>query len=121
MKFINVREFAKEAEFINPCLSYVLHDVMCTFCSSTRDMDLLRDPDMMGDDWLCNHCKKQYHKPSIESTLVEILQKKTLSFQMQDLVCEKCKQVKLENMSDICSNCSGKFTNKVSESDFKKR
>lgn len=120
LKFINVREFAKEAEFVNPCLSYVLHDVMCTFCSSTRDMDLLRDPDLMHEEWLCNHCRKAYSKPAIEATLVEILQRKSLWYQMQDLVCEKCKLVKQENMSEICTGCSGKFSPKQTEEVFKK-
>jgi hypothetical protein len=76
---------------------------------------------VMQEEWTCDHCKKNYHKPSIEATLVEILQKKSLCFQLQDLVCEKCKQVKPNNMADICGNCSGKFVNKTSEAEFKKR
>lgn len=53
--------------------------------------------------------------------LVEIIQKKTLSYQLQDLICEKCKLVKAENMNDICPNCSGNYICKMNPIDFKKR
>ena len=38
-----VREFSAESAFHDPCLTYVLHDVMCSNCNATRDVDLARD------------------------------------------------------------------------------
>ena len=33
---LRVREFNPESQFRDPCMSYVLSDVICTFCSSCR-------------------------------------------------------------------------------------
>lgn len=57
---IHVREFAQDAEFINPCASYVLTDVTCTYCNSSRDMDLLRDPNLALPKWSCKFCGHSY-------------------------------------------------------------
>ena len=40
---MQVREFSPDSFFHDPCLTYVLHDVMCTNCNATRDLDLARD------------------------------------------------------------------------------
>lgn len=105
---VNVREFSSESEFVNPCDSYILCDVICSFCNNPRDIDLLRDAKLIHGIWQCT-CGQPYNKPSIEAKLIEILQKKSLSYQQQDLVCEKCHQVKVENMSELCPSCCGKF------------
>eukprot|EP01117_Protostelium_nocturnum_P018117 TRINITY_DN7510_c0_g1_i3.p1 TRINITY_DN7510_c0_g1~~TRINITY_DN7510_c0_g1_i3.p1 ORF type:complete len:2083 (+),score=451.15 TRINITY_DN7510_c0_g1_i3:185-6433(+) len=120
LKTLNVQEFSSEAEFVNPCLSFVLHNVLCSFCNETRDLDLLRDPYLIAGKWKCNNCHNSYHKPDIESRLVEILQKKSVSYQIQDLVCQKCRQVKAENISNSCSQCAGKLVCKSSFEDLEK-
>jgi len=108
---INVREFSYEAEFKNPCVSYTLPDVICSFCSSVRDIDLLRDVDVMKEKWLCNHCGQSYNTAVIEECLVDVVRKKSLRYQLQDLRCAKCRMVKPDNLSDVCSTCSGVYHN----------
>ena len=64
LKIVRVEELADEAVFQNPCLSFVLTgkkpqtnfsnqfhnflnfkiDVICTYCNTPHDLDLLRDP-----------------------------------------------------------------------------
>ncbi len=121
MKLLHIREFSHESEFMNPCTSYLLSDVICTWCNYPCDMDLLRDPDLLNENWNCKYCGHVYSKPAIEARLVDVVLKKSLCFQLQDLMCEKCKQIKAENMSEICGHCSGKFICKESPSEFRKR
>jgi hypothetical protein len=40
-------------------------------------------------------------------------------YQVQDLRCEKCKHIKADNMSEVCTNCSGKFVCLRSAEDFR--
>lgn len=59
-----------------PCQSFRL-PVICAFCSATRDVDLLRDADLLqGDEgWRCMHCKHSIDKEEVETRLVYIFQK----------------------------------------------
>jgi hypothetical protein len=43
LRIINVREFAPEAEFSNPCLSLVLAELACRHCNFCQDLDLCHD------------------------------------------------------------------------------
>merc|ERR1712137_344330 len=113
-KLAQVREFSKEAEFENPSESYILHDVMCEFCSSVTDLDLLRDPRLIQGDWNCSHCHHEYDKIGVEKRLVDVLKRKSLAYQLQDVVCEKCTLVKEDNTALYCKNCSGQFIGTIS-------
>uniref|UniRef100_A0A8C2PPH2 DNA polymerase epsilon catalytic subunit n=1 Tax=Cyprinus carpio TaxID=7962 RepID=A0A8C2PPH2_CYPCA len=83
----------------------------CNFC---RDLDLCKDPAVSQDGsvlpkWFCSNCQAQYDTESIEMALVEALQKKLMSYTLQDLQCAKCKGVKEANMLLYCS-CAGDFS-----------
>ena len=41
---INIKEFNRESEYQNPSASYMLRDVVCSYCNTCRDVDVLRDP-----------------------------------------------------------------------------
>ncbi|KAL6048727.1 DNA polymerase epsilon catalytic subunit [Balamuthia mandrillaris] len=136
MKLVNVRPFDPVAQFKDPCQSFVLPDVICSFCSACRDMDLLRDPDLFSssssapsassfneeeeeendsdrgrkeDGWRCRQCHHSLDKQQIEMSLVRILQTHSLSYQIQDLSCVRCRMVRAENMSQRCGKCSADF------------
>lgn len=115
LRFLRVPEFSKEAEFQPPSLSFILPDLLCSFCHMDRDVDLLRDTHFLEDHqqrWACT-CGQPYDKDLIESRLVSILENKIMRYQLQDLQCNRCKQIKAETMDSICKNCSGKFKNTV--------
>lgn len=40
--------------------------------------------------------------------IIDVVQKKTMSYTLQDLRCVRCKQIKRENMSPFCT-CAGQF------------
>lgn len=44
LRLIEVGEFSDEAQFRDPCSSYVLPEVICRNCNFCRDLDLCKDP-----------------------------------------------------------------------------
>uniref|UniRef100_A0A6I8NLR9 DNA polymerase epsilon catalytic subunit n=1 Tax=Ornithorhynchus anatinus TaxID=9258 RepID=A0A6I8NLR9_ORNAN len=114
LRLVDVGEFSEEAQFRDPCRSYVLPEVICRSCNFCRDLDLCKDPSVSQDgsvlpQWLCSNCQAAYDTDHIEMALVEVLQKKLMAFSLQDLVCLKCKGVKEANMPIYCS-CAGDFS-----------
>ncbi|XP_043385548.1 DNA polymerase epsilon catalytic subunit A isoform X3 [Chelonia mydas] len=114
LRLVDVGEFSEEAQFRDPCRSYVLSEMICRNCNICRDLDLCKDPSPCQDgavppSWVCSNCQAEYDHSSIEVALVEALQKKLMAFVLQDLACVKCKGVKETHMPIYCS-CAGDFT-----------
>lgn len=126
MRLLSVREFSKEAQFVDPCLTYVLPDVICAQCLACRDLDLCRDPNIEPGSseapatFHCASCGTPYDRDSLEQRLVEIAEKSSMAYQLQDLACSKCHQVKGDYMSEYCP-CSGRFVNQESPAAFRER
>ncbi|KAI9016029.1 putative POL2-DNA polymerase epsilon, calytic subunit A [Hyaloraphidium curvatum] len=116
LKLINVAEFAPEARWENPCETVRLPRVICDYCNSCRDLDLCRDPAFMPDPgssapapWKCASCDAEYDKRVIEEALVDIVARRIAGWQMQDLVCRKCRTVKGDNLSTVCERCGNEL------------
>ena len=57
LKFLRVPEFAPHAEFREPCVTFVLRDAVCSYCSDCRDLDLCRDARLVEEGrWDCSTC-----------------------------------------------------------------
>ncbi|XP_076845905.1 DNA polymerase epsilon catalytic subunit A [Brachyhypopomus gauderio] len=113
LRLVDVGEFSEEAQFRDPCNSYVLPEVICHHCNFCRDLDLCKDPSVAQDgsvlpQWFCSNCHAQYDTDAVEASLVEALRKKLMSYTLQDLDCSKCRGVKEANMPVYCS-CAGDF------------
>ncbi|KAH0625488.1 hypothetical protein JD844_015027, partial [Phrynosoma platyrhinos] len=113
LRLIEVGEFSEEAQFRDPCRSYILPEMICKNCNFCRDLDLCKDPVFSQDgsvlpNWACSSCQAQYDSDAIEMALMEALQKKLMAFTLQDLVCLKCKGIKDTHMPVYCS-CAGDF------------
>lgn len=104
-----------------PCRTFVLQDVICSLCSSCVAMDLLRDSHLMSEAWRCRQCGHSYDQTEIETSLLQIVNKYSLAYQIQDLVCEKCRLVKAENLPVTCLKCAGKFLCKEPQEEFYSR
>ncbi|KAE8634027.1 hypothetical protein XENTR_v10002174 [Xenopus tropicalis] len=118
LRLVDVGEFSEDAQFRDPCRSYILPEIICRSCNFCRDLDLCKDPAINQDgsvlpQWVCTNCQAEYDSDGIEMALVEALQKKMMAFTLQDLVCMKCKGVKEANMPVYC-NCAGDFTLTIS-------
>jgi DNA polymerase epsilon subunit 1 len=58
--------------------------------------------------WTCYHCGHAYDRPACEAALVEGIVRQVAAYQMQDLRCSRCKQIKAANLAVHC-DCSGVF------------
>ncbi|GAA5902780.1 hypothetical protein JCM6882_004064 [Rhodosporidiobolus microsporus] len=110
LDLIGVREFAREAIFQNPCLPFKVPMVVCRSCNSIRDLDLCRNVAFLVKDqpWQCERCSTEYDRSSIEALVIDALQRRLVSYQLQDLRCGKCKTMKAENLRANC-DCSGEY------------
>jgi DNA polymerase epsilon subunit 1 len=128
LEIINVRAFADEAKWINPCESFKLSMVICHYCNSIRDFDFCRDIDLLprqiagtADEatkaeparnfsrWTCAYCDSEYDRKAIERSMIDMVKRMETAFQVQDLRCAKCKSIKADNLNLFC-HCSGNLT-----------
>jgi len=56
--------------------------------------------------------------PAIECALVKRVQERSMAYQVQDLVCAKCGQMKASNLDEYCA-CSGAWKCEESPGDFR--
>ncbi|XP_015904688.2 DNA polymerase epsilon catalytic subunit A [Parasteatoda tepidariorum] len=122
LRIVGVKEFSDEAEWKDPCLSFVLTEVICKTCSTCENIDLCREQvDNSGfagiPVWRCSICNSIYDTKEIESMMIECIQKKSMAHVIQDLQCMKCRMVKDRNMSRFCS-CAGRFSTLLPIDDF---
>jgi DNA polymerase epsilon subunit 1 len=122
LKLIGVKEFSDEAIFQDPCLSFVLPEVICEMCNNCRDLDLCRDPHILSDEdgrtmWRCSHCGNAYDLALIEQSLINAVQRRSMSYTLQDLICTRCNQVKDVNMMEYCP-CGGRYSRTLSSDSF---
>ncbi|XP_053408498.1 DNA polymerase epsilon catalytic subunit A-like [Mercenaria mercenaria] len=124
LKLIGIGEFSPDAQFKDPCLSYVLSEVICKTCNHIRDLDLCRDPYLSQSGgsavWSCIQCKTEYDLAEIEQSLIDSVHRKSMGNVLQDLECVKCHQIKDSNMRTYCT-CAGEYRNTVTVDDLGKQ
>lgn len=112
LRLIGVGNFSDKAEWKDPCMSFILPEVICKACNHTRDIDLCKDNDRTFENnkhvWKCPICKTSYDNTEIEFSLVDTLNRKSMGYILQDLQCNKCHEIKRENMNEYCS-CAGQY------------
>lgn len=126
LKIIGAGQFSSSAEFVDPCLSYVLPEVICKNCNHVRDLDLCRDAvskESAKDAaaaWACSQCRSEYAVQDIEHALVEAVHRMSMACVLQDVKCTKCTLVKQPNLTLYCS-CAGSFVNTLPMQDVAKK
>lgn len=118
LSIFEVREFSAEAQFENPSASLVIPQVICEYCNYTRDIDLCKDPETTI--WGCTKCRRNYNKIALEEELVTQFNRMFTKFLNQDLKCDKCSQIRSNNMSEYCK-CSGKWKETYTYQEFDKK
>ena len=58
-----------------------------------------------------------YDNDEIEMALIDILNRKTMGYVLQDLQCRRCFEVKKENIKELCS-CGGDFKTMISKEEM---
>ncbi|KAG5892154.1 hypothetical protein JTB14_026392 [Gonioctena quinquepunctata] len=117
LRLISVGEFSEKAVWKDPTVSYIIPQIICKACNHCRDIDLGRDQHRSDSAWFCPLCKTTYDSSEIECTLLGIINGKFIAYNLQDLQCKKCSQIKLENLMKHCQ-CSSDFKCLVSRSDL---
>ncbi|XP_040567537.1 DNA polymerase epsilon catalytic subunit A [Lepeophtheirus salmonis] len=114
LKLIGIGEFSVAAEWKDPCISFVLPEVICKQCNHCRDIDLCKDPHRGEQNgipvWLCPsiQCETPYDTYELEALLLDVVRRKTMGWVLQDLKCIKCSGIKEANMTKYCL-CAGAF------------
>lgn len=99
---IHKKEFSADVtQGIEPSLIMVIPDVICESCQVSKDLDICREhtfidtdnPEGEKEDWKCNNCEMPLNKVAIERRLIDLLNRRMVSYQLQDLRCKSCKMV----------------------------
>ncbi|KAM7314163.1 DNA polymerase epsilon catalytic subunit A [Ixodes scapularis] len=125
LRLIGVGEFSDQATWRDPCLSFMLTEVICKTCNNCRDLDLCKDPYQGLDShgiprWHCSMCESPYEMAEIEALLQENLQQLCMAQVLQDLQCTKCHMIKRSNMMKYCE-CAGPFQPLLSREDLERK
>ena len=102
---LKVKEFSEDSRFHDFAASYVLRDIICGFCKSCKDVDLLKDPNLTNVDkehrWACLDCGNMLDTVEIENRLLNETERLTSSFLMQDARCSVTHQVSTKLCSAV--------------------
>lgn len=125
LAMFEIREFSKEASFINPSESLRFQQVICDNCTMARDIDLCRDEDLIPDvdvegrivdagnrPWKCGFCDAEYDRMVLEERMIADVEAMVVKWAGQDLKCSKCKGVRVNDFMEHCS-CSGIWVEEV--------
>lgn len=120
LRMIHCKEFSEEAQGgVEPSLILVIPDVICDSCQKCTDLDICRDPvlnlesenqnqDEEAARWQCKACGAGLNKLNIERRLLDLTNRRLISYQMQDLKCKQCSMVKNSVVSRYCE-CTGAY------------
>lgn len=68
--------------------------------------------------WYCSNCFVSYENYDIEMRIIDVVQRKIMTYNLQDLTCIRCKQVKRDNIAEYCS-CAGSFDTLINPNEMK--
>ncbi|XP_030369181.1 DNA polymerase epsilon catalytic subunit A [Scaptodrosophila lebanonensis] len=112
LRLVGVGEFSDLAEWNDPSDSYIINEVICKACNHCRDLDLCKDKHRAMKDgipvWLCAQCYVAYDNEEIEMRMIDVVQRKMMSYVLQDLRCARCNEIKRDNLAEFCT-CAGNF------------
>lgn len=112
LRLIGLGEFSEKAIWKDPSKSYILTEIICQACNYCRDVDLLKDKHRAMKEgspvWLCAQCYVNYDSSEIEKRLIDSLNRKLMSYTLQDLQCTRCQQIKQDNIMEYCA-CAGRY------------
>lgn len=117
----DIRVFSKAAAFKNPSESLLLCNQVCRHCNISSDLDFCRDEILItaggdansdGNAVRCAHCNAEFDRLGMEESMIGQLYREVTAYQVQDLVCSKCRRDKADNMREHCT-CSGKWVARI--------
>ncbi|KAK9460210.1 uncharacterized protein V1516DRAFT_679244 [Lipomyces oligophaga] len=124
LSIFEIKEFSDDGLFKNPSASLGLAFV-CSTCSLESELDFCRDESLIPETsggakskpWRCKHCEHEIDQLEIEEQMLGNLQAMLISFQLQDIRCGKCRQMKSDYLSEHCP-CSGEWELSISKKEL---
>jgi DNA polymerase epsilon subunit 1 len=115
LAMLHVKEFAKEADFIDPCHSIVVRDLVCTSCRAVTDIDICREAAYATHTvtWHCRSCSSPFDSDLVERRLLTRMSTAVSGFQLQDLTCKRCHVVSTGGMRMQCEQCGESLVHSV--------
>ena len=127
LSILDIAEFSKEGIFTDPSESFKISQVVCSHCGSARDLDFCKDADLLPDEdidhavaWRCIQCHHEYSQLALQERMVVQMQSLITAYQLQDLKCSRCKQVRGEELSEHCV-CSGEWVGSIGMMEMRKK
>lgn len=132
---LEIKEFSREGIFENPSESLKFSQVICNECTVPRDIDLCKNEELMpeppsdepaswrnvmGKAWKCSYCGSEYDRLAFEEKMIGHLQQMITAFNIQDLKCIKCGDLKVNDFEEHCK-CSGKWVTIIDKDVLLKR
>ena len=129
---LGIREYSQSAVFQNPCAEFMLTDLFCGECVETRDLNLCIGgvyPEESHDgmetairriEWCCDECNVPYDSSEIEWRLLDLIQRESVQFQLQDLRCTKTNAVARGYLMKQ-SECSAPWKADIRKESFNQR
>ena len=129
---LGIREYSQSALFQNPCAEFMLTDLFCSECVETKDLNLCiggvyseDNPDgsesiFKRTEWCCEECSVPYDSSEIEWRLLDLIQRESVQFQLQDLRCTKTNSVARGYLRRE-SECSAPWKADIPKDSFVKR
>jgi DNA polymerase epsilon subunit 1 len=121
LRLVGLGEFSDKAIWKEIGKSYILTEIICQACNHCRDVDLMKDKHRAMKDglpvWLCAQCFVNYDTEEIERRLVDSLNRKLMSYTLQDLQCNRCKEIKQDNIMEYCP-CAGNYSTLIKPSEI---
>lgn len=122
LRLVGLGEFSEKAIWKETEKSYILTEMICQACNHCRDVDLLKDKHRVMKDgspvWLCAQCYVSYDTEEIEKRLIDSLNRKFMSYTLQDLQCVRCQEIKQDNIMAYCS-CAGSYKTLIQPEEIK--
>ena len=121
LTILRFKEFSQDVQSgKEPSLTLVIPDVICSNCQTIIDLDICRSQQIYTDPvnevaapvWRCGSCEEALNKDQIERRLLEILNKRMINYQLQDLKCKSCKMISNSIVKRYCE-CTGKLNQTV--------
>jgi DNA polymerase epsilon subunit 1 len=118
LKILGLGEFDPRTRFVDPSLSLVIPSVLCRYCLSVRNIDVLRDEVILETgNWTCCYCQQPYDVRVCERWIFEEFARRYQAYVTQDLRCTKCQRVHARRLALTCED-GGALQNSVTKEEL---
>ena len=119
LRKLRMTEYDKGAPFEEPSLELIVPQLTCDKCQVSCNLDICQEYNFEISGWVCKDCKDLYNPAIIEKKLIEVLNNRVISHQIQDVECTKCEMIKDKILGHYCS-CTGRYKNTQGDIPLKK-